>query len=89
MTPTFLPSEKMPQLLAMKYANRLKLLNTMGPDNLDFHLVFHQKTKLVNWIKSQCTQMPDGSDPSVFHEQLKKAKVDHEQGSDITYNISR
>ncbi len=48
-----------------------------------------KKTKLINWIKSQCAQMLNGSDPSVFYEELKKAKLVNEHGSDITYNITR
>ncbi len=47
------------------------------------------KTKLINWIKSQCAQMLNGSDPGVFYEELKKVKIVHELGSDITYSIRR
>ena len=47
------------------------------------------KTKLTNWVKSQCAHVLNGSDPSVFYEELKKAKVFDEHGSAITYNVKR
>ena len=46
-----------------------------------------KKVKLINWIKSQCTQMSNGADPSIYYEELKKAKIIHESGEDITYTI--
>jgi hypothetical protein len=48
-----------------------------------------KKSKLVNWIKSQCVQVLNGADPSTFYDELKKAKIVRESGSDITYEIKR
>lgn len=48
-----------------------------------------KKAKLINWIKSQCAQVLNGADPGIYYEELKKASVVHESGSDITYEIKR
>jgi hypothetical protein len=48
-----------------------------------------KRVKLINWIKSQCAQMLNGTDPSIYYEELKKANIIHESGADITYTIKR
>ncbi len=48
-----------------------------------------KKAKLINWIKSQCAQLLNGAEPSAFYDELKKAKIIRESGSDITYEIKR
>ena len=48
-----------------------------------------KKEKLVNWIKSQCAQLLNGAEPVTYYEELKKAKVISESGSDVAYAIKR
>ena len=48
-----------------------------------------KKAKLVNWIKSQCAQLLDGKEPITYYEELKKAKIIRESGSDVAYEIKR
>jgi len=47
-----------------------------------------KKTKLVNWIKSQCAHLLDGAEPITYYEELKKARIIQESGSsDVAYEI--
>ena len=48
-----------------------------------------KKAKLVNWIKSQCSQLLNGEEPIAYYEELKKAKIIRESGSDVAYEIKR
>ena len=48
-----------------------------------------KKAKLVNWIKSQCAQLLNGEEPIAYYEELKKAKIIRESGSDVAYEIKR
>ncbi len=48
-----------------------------------------KKAKLVNWIKSQCAQLLDGQEPIAYYEELKKARIIRESGSDVAYEIKR
>jgi hypothetical protein len=48
-----------------------------------------KKSKLVNWIKSQCAQLLNGVEPITYYEELKKAKIIRESGSDVAYEIKR
>jgi len=48
-----------------------------------------KKAKLVNWIKSQCAQLLNGAEPITYYEELKKAKIIRESGSDVAYEIKR
>ena len=48
-----------------------------------------KRAKLVNWIKSQCAHLLGGVEPITYYEELKKAKVIQESGSDVTYEIKR
>lgn len=42
--------------------------------------------KLKNWIKSQCTQVMNDTDPGEYYEELKNTKIIHENELRITYN---
>lgn len=46
-----------------------------------------KKTKLINWIKSQCVLLLNGAEPVTVYDELKKAKVIHESGADIVYEF--
>lgn len=48
-----------------------------------------KKAKLVNWIKSQCAHLLNGAEPATYYEELKKAKIIRESGSDVAYVIKR
>jgi len=61
------------------------VMERLGP--MDGRKRPRKKTKLVNWIKSQCAQLLNGEEPIVYYEELKKAKVIRESGSDVAYEF--
>lgn len=63
------------------------IVERLGP--MDGRKRPRKKAKLINWIKSQCAQLLNGEEPIMYYEELKKASIIHESGSDVTYEFKR
>jgi len=48
-----------------------------------------KRAKFMNWIKSQCQGIPGATKPEAVCEELVKAKIVRQSGSDITYDLER
>lgn len=48
-----------------------------------------KRTKFLNWIKSQCQSLTGSATPEAVCEELIKAKLVRESGSNITYKLGR